>query len=84
MKKLPGCRFVGLATPNNRGGQAAILQNPVARDVIEAAYALLPSGARMNIMLAKRWKVWGVLATEDWCLLHARRLNAPKGREVEA
>lgn len=75
---LPGVRWIGTSTLSHTGPQAAILTNPVTRDVLDATYKKLPPGARQNLLVAKRWRVWGVLATEDWVTVHGRGNQPPK------
>lgn len=75
---LPGVRWIGTSTLSHTGPQAAILQHAVARDVLDAVYKKLPPGARQNLLVAKRWKVWGVLATADWLVVNARGNKPPK------
>lgn len=74
---LPGVRWLGTATLAHHGPQAAIIAHPVARDVLDAAYKKLPPGARQNLLVAKRWGVWGVLATEDWITANGRGPKPP-------
>lgn len=75
---LPGVTWHGSASLTHHGPQAAILQHAVARDVLDAVYKKLPPGARHNPLVAKRWKVWGVLATPDWVTIHGRGNKPPK------
>lgn len=74
---LPGVRWIGTSTLSHVGPQAAIVQHAVTRDVLDAIYKRLPPGARQNLLLAKRWRLWGVLATEDWAITHARLAKPP-------
>lgn len=76
--RLPGVRWIGTSTLSHTGPQAAILQHAVARDVLEAVYKKLPPGARQNLLVAKKWRVWGVLATPDWITIHGRGNKPPK------
>lgn len=79
---LPGVRWIGNNTLAHHGPQAAIITHAVARDVLDAAYKKLPPGARQNLLVAKRWNVWGVLATEDWITVNGRGNKPPKDEEL--
>ena len=80
--KIPGVRFLGVQTLAHHGPQAALLLRPLARDVIDAVYKQLPRGARQNLLLAKRWNLYGVLATEEWAHEHARLDRPPAQKEA--
>lgn len=75
--------FLGAPTPAHHGPQAALIQSALAQDALRAVYKKLPPGARQNMLLAKRWSLWAVLATEDWALIHGRRTKAPRADEVK-
>ena len=70
-------RFLGKPTIAHRGPMAAIISSAVAQDVLRAVYKQIPPGSRQNMLLAKRWNVWAVLATEEWARVHARLTKPP-------
>lgn len=80
--KIPGVRFLGVQTLAHYAPQAALLLRPLARDVIDAVYKYLPRGARQNMLLSRRWNLYGVLATEEWAQEHARLNRPPSEKEA--
>ena len=56
---------------------AALIRAPLLPEHRDAVYARLPQGARHWPLLAKKWKVWAVLAIDEWVFEHQRRPFAP-------
>jgi hypothetical protein len=81
LQKLPGVKFLGKPTFAHPGPQAALVKVPLARDALDLIYKKLPSDARQNMALAKRWGLFAVLATERWAYACARMAKPPKGEE---
>lgn len=78
---IPGVKFLGRPTVQHPGPQAALVKAPLARDALDLIYKQLPSDARQNMALAKRWGFFAVLATERWAYACARMARPPKGEE---
>jgi hypothetical protein len=53
---------------------AAIIPSQITPDQRDTLYALLPSNAAMNLELARRWNMWGVLCNEEWASEQKRRI----------
>ena len=70
--------YLGAPTYAHHGPQAAIIQCALAQDALRKVYKKLPPGARQNMLLAKRWGLWAVLATEEWAYENGRRTKAPQ------
>lgn len=45
---------------------AAYVREAMSRDDLDAVYRKLVPAARQQIRLARKWKLWGVLASDDW------------------
>ncbi len=69
--------YLGSPTYAHHGPQAALIQCALAQDALRKVYEKLPPGARQNMLLAKRWGLWAVLATEEWAYENGRRTKAP-------
>lgn len=56
---------------------AAIIPTAIDRTELEATYKKLPGEARLQIGLARKWRVWAVLAPDWWAKEHADKPKAP-------
>jgi hypothetical protein len=58
--------------------EAAILPAPLPPAGRDAVFKKLAPQARHHPLLAKRWKLWGVLCTDDWAMRHAASARPPR------
>lgn len=79
---MNGIDYLGKPNYAHHGPQAAIVHKPLAPDARDAVIKKLPPAAKNHILVAKRWKVWGVYATEDWIAIYGRRNTPPRKSEV--
>jgi hypothetical protein len=56
---------------------AAIIKAKADKPELDAAYKKLPEEARLQVGLARKWKVWAVLAPDWWAAENSRRTEAP-------
>lgn len=58
--------------------EAALVPAPLLPADRDTVFKKLAPLARHHPLLAKRWKLWGVLCTDDWAMRHAAASRPPR------
>lgn len=68
--------------PRSQQPAAAVIPTMLPPEERDRVYSRLAPGARHHPILARRWKVWAVLCTEDWAITHANHSAPPKRKRA--